>query len=59
MKIALNPETEKRIRRAVKPGDPWALDELMEEICADDSMLRGECSEIVADEYHRRLSAMP
>ena len=28
MKVALDPETEKRIRRAVKPGDPWALDKL-------------------------------
>ena len=59
MKIALNPETEQRIRRAVKPGDPWALDELMEEICGDDPMLRGECSAIVVDEYRRRLSTMP
>jgi len=59
MKTALDPETEKRIRRAVKPGDPWALDELTQEICGDDSKLRREFSEIVADEYRRRLSAMP
>jgi len=59
MKVALDPETEKRIRRAVKPGDPWALDELTEEICGNDSKLRREFSEIVADEYRRRLSAMP
>ena len=59
MKIALNPETEKQIRRAVKLGDPWALDELTEEICGDDSMLRSECGAIVVDEYRRRLSAMP
>ena len=26
MKVAFNPETEKRIRSTVKPGDPWALD---------------------------------
>ena len=51
MKVALDPETEKRIRRAVKPGDPWALDELTEEICGNDSKLRREFSEIMADEY--------
>ena len=59
MKVAFAPEIEKRIRSTVKPGDPWALDELTEEICGDDSELRREFSEIVADEYHRRLSAMP
>jgi hypothetical protein len=58
MKVTLGPETEKRIRRAVKPGDPWALDKLMEEICGEDSNLRREFGEIVADEYRRRLSAM-
>jgi DNA mismatch endonuclease, patch repair protein len=31
MKVALNPETETRIRNAVKPGDPWALDEFPKE----------------------------
>ncbi len=59
MRTALDPEIEKRIRRAVKPGDPWALNEITEEICCDDSKLRREFSEIVADEYRRRLSAMP
>jgi len=59
MKTAFDSETEKRIRAAVKPGDPWALDELTAEICGDDTKLRGEFSEIVADEYRRRLSAMP
>jgi len=58
MKTALDPEIEKRLRRAVKPGDPWALDELTEEICGNDSKLRREFSEIVADEYRHRLSAM-
>ena len=59
MKVAFNPETEERIRSTVKPGDPWALDELMEEICGDDGELRREIGEVVADEYRRRLSAMP
>jgi hypothetical protein len=59
MKVAFNPETEKRICRAVKLGDPWALDELTEGICGDERELRREFSEIVADEYRHRLSAMP
>jgi hypothetical protein len=59
MKVAFDPETEKRIRRAVKPGEPWVLDELTEEICGDDRELRREFSEIVADEYRHQLSAMP
>lgn len=46
MKVAFNPETVKRIRSTVKPGDPWALDELMEEICGDDGELRREIGEI-------------
>jgi hypothetical protein len=58
MKVALDPQTEKRIRHAVKPGDPWALDKLMEEICGEDSNLHREFSEIVADVYRRSLSAM-
>jgi G:T-mismatch repair DNA endonuclease (very short patch repair protein) len=48
MKVALEPEIEKRIRRAVKLGDPWALDELTEEMCGNDSKLRREFSEIVS-----------
>ncbi|MGD1088254.1 MAG: hypothetical protein ABR955_05960 [Verrucomicrobiota bacterium] len=59
MKIALDPKTEKQIREAVKLGEPYALDELMTEICGNDPILRRESSEIVADEYHRRLSTMP
>ena len=59
MKVALDSEIEKRVRRAVKPGDPWALDELTEEICGDNGELRREFSEIVADEYQRRLSVIP
>ncbi|MGO9584771.1 MAG: hypothetical protein ACLP2Y_00985 [Limisphaerales bacterium] len=51
MKLALDPKIEKRIRLAVKPSKPYALDELMEEICGDDAILRGECSEIVTNEY--------
>lgn len=56
--MAFDPETERRICRAVKPGDLWALDELREKICGDDPELRREFSEIVAGEYRRRLSAM-
>jgi hypothetical protein len=59
MNVALDPESQKRIRNAVKPGDPWALDELTEEICGDDRELHREFSKVVADEYQRRLSAMP
>jgi hypothetical protein len=58
MKLALDPKIEKQIRLAVSPGEPFALDELIEEICRDDTSLRGECSKIVADEYRRRLAAM-
>jgi hypothetical protein len=59
MTIAIDKQTEKKIRQAVKPGNPWALDDLTEEICGDDGELRREFSEIVADEYRRVLSAMP
>lgn len=59
MNDTFDTETEKRIRRTVKPGDPWALDELRTEICGEDRKLAGEFSEIVADEYRRRLSTMP
>jgi hypothetical protein len=31
MKVALDLKTEKRIRRAVKPGDPSAMDEFTAE----------------------------
>ena len=59
MKVAFKPEIEMSIRRAVKPGNFWALDELIAEICEKDPSLRGQCSVIVIDEYHRRLSMMP
>ena len=59
MKTTFDSGTEERIRTTVKPGDPWVLDELTEEICGDNRELRGQFSEIVADEYHRRLSNMP
>ena len=59
MKVAFDSEIEKRIRSTTKPGDPWALDELMDKICGDDRNMRRKFSEIVADEYRRRMSAMP
>jgi uncharacterized protein CbrC (UPF0167 family) len=59
MKVAFHSKIEKRIRAAVKPGESYALDELTEEICGDDGELRREFSEVVTDEYHRLLSAMP
>jgi hypothetical protein len=58
MKIIIDPKVEKRIREAVKLGEPYALDELMDEICGEDPTLRREYGEIVADEYRRRLSTM-
>jgi hypothetical protein len=57
--VAFNPEIEKRIRSAVKPGDPWTLDEMTDKICGDDREQRREFGEIVVDEYRRRFSAMP
>ena len=59
MKVSLDSATERRIRDAVEPGDPWAVDELTEEICGEDPKLHGGVTEIVADEYRRRLSARP
>jgi hypothetical protein len=59
MKVAFDSKIEKRIREAVKLGEPYALDELTEEICGEDGELRREFGEIVADEYQRRISAMP
>jgi hypothetical protein len=59
MKIALDSNLEKQIRKTVEIGEPYALDELLAETCGDDLILRRECAEIVADEYRRRLSAMP
>jgi uncharacterized protein CbrC (UPF0167 family) len=59
MKVAFDSKIEKRIREVVKPGEPYALDELTKEVCGDDGELRREFSEVVTDEYRRRLSAMP
>jgi hypothetical protein len=58
MTTAFDTQTEKKIRNSVKLGDPWALDELIAEICEDSSELRHKFGEIVADEYRRRLSTM-
>jgi hypothetical protein len=58
MHVPLAPELEAKIRAAVKLGDPWALDGLREEVCSNDDE-HAAFSEIVADEYRRRLTAMP
>jgi hypothetical protein len=58
MNMPFDSEVEKRIRAAVKPGDPCALDELLEKLGLDDDG-RTIVSEIVGDEYRRRLRAMP
>ncbi|HUI06141.1 MAG TPA: hypothetical protein VL486_03975 [Verrucomicrobiae bacterium] len=54
----MNAKTENRIRAAVILGNPWALDELRGEICSNDQEAEA-FAEIVADEYRRRLRAMP
>ncbi len=51
------PDIQNAIRDAVKPGDAWALDELRKEVCTSDQE-REALSEIVAEEYRRRLDAM-
>jgi hypothetical protein len=58
MNMPFDSEVEKRIRAAVKPGDPCAVNELLEELSLDDDD-RTNVAEIVADEYRRRLKAMP
>jgi hypothetical protein len=42
----------------VKLGNPWALDAVMIELCADNAE-RAAISELVVDEYRRQLVAMP
>ena len=59
MKTAIDSHSGKKIRQAVKLGDPWALDDITEEICGDDGELRREIGQIVADEYRIRLMSMP
>jgi hypothetical protein len=50
---------EQQIRDAVEIGNPWALDELIEEVCGQSNELRGVVMQIVADEYRQRLRNMP
>jgi hypothetical protein len=57
MNMPFDSEVEKRIRAAVKPGDPCAVNELLEELSLDDDD-RTNVAEIVADEYRQRLQAM-
>lgn len=54
----MDANTGKQIRAAVNPGNPFGLDELKDQLCPDDKE-REAFSEIVTDEYHRRLAAMP
>jgi hypothetical protein len=49
---------EQQIRDAVEIGNPWALDELIEEVCGESNELRGVVMQIVADEYRQRLRNM-
>lgn len=56
--MAIDSKTEKQLRAAVKPGDPFALEDLNEKLCGHDAG-HAAFSEIVADEYRRRLKAMP
>jgi hypothetical protein len=58
MRIQVDAGIEHRIRTAIKLGEPYALDELTDTICADD-VDRALLSEIVADEYRRRLQVLP
>lgn len=39
MKMAIDAKTEKRIRAAVKLCEPFALDDLIEEVCVEDDDL--------------------
>jgi hypothetical protein len=50
---------EQQIRDAVEIGNPWALDELIEEVCGQSNELRGVVMQIVTDEYRQRLRNMP
>ncbi len=54
----MNANIESQIRASVSPGNPFTLDGLTEKFCAADAD-RVAFSEIVADEYRRRLAAMP
>jgi hypothetical protein len=50
---------EQQIRDAVEIGNPWALDELIQEVCGQSNELRGVVMQIVTDEYRQRLRNMP
>jgi len=49
---------EQQIRDAVEIGNPWALDELIEEVCGQNNELRGVVMDIVADEYRLQCRKM-
>jgi hypothetical protein len=58
MNPSIDAAIESRLRATVKLGDPFALGELLANVCGDD-VERSMASEVIADEYRRRLAAMP
>ncbi len=58
MEGAMSLDFEAEIRRTVEIGNPWALDDLIEETCGVDAELAGVVRAVVADEYIRRLAIM-
>ncbi len=49
---------EKEIRGSIEIGNPWAVDDLIEEYCGDHGDLKMIVMQIVADEYRKRLRKM-
>jgi hypothetical protein len=47
---------EDEIRRAVEIGNPWALDDILEDVCGQHGDLKAAVMEIVAEEYRKRLT---
>lgn len=58
MNVQIDPLIERRILTATDLGNPFALDDFLAAACNDD-VDRSALTEIVADEYRRRLAAMP
>ncbi len=54
----IDEKVKKLVRARVQPGNPFALDELLAKLGLDDQD-RAAIVEIMADEYERRLRAMP
>lgn len=49
---------EREIRDTVEIGNPWAIDEIFEDICGEHKDLKNVLMELIADEYSKRLSEM-